>query len=44
MAIYHCSVKIIGRNQGRSSVAASAYRSGSRMKNEYDGVVSDYTK
>lgn len=28
MAIYHLSVKIIGRNSGRSAVAAAAYRSG----------------
>ena len=44
MAIYHCSVQVISRNQGRSVVAASAYRSGSKMYNEYDGTTCDYTK
>lgn len=38
MAIYHLSVKIIGRGSGRSAVAASAYRSGEKI-NEHD-----YTK
>lgn len=31
MAIYHLSVKIIGRNSGRSAVAAAAYRSGDTL-------------
>lgn len=44
MAIYHCSVKIIGRSAGRSSVAAAAYRSGECLTNEYDGVEHDFTK
>lgn len=44
MAIYHCSVKMIGRNAGRSSVAAAAYRAGERLVNEYDGVEHDFTK
>lgn len=44
MAIYHCSVKIIGRNSGRSSVAAAAYRAGENITNEYDGVEHDFTK
>lgn len=43
MAIYHCGVKIIGRNAGRSSVAAAAYRAGERLINEYDGVEHDFT-
>lgn len=43
MAIYHCSVKIISRSKGRSSVAASAYRSGSKLHNEWDGMTHDYT-
>ena len=34
MAIYHCSVKMIGRSSGRSSVAAAAYRAGVKLKNE----------
>ena len=43
MAIFHCSIKIISRNKGRSAVAASAYRAGERIKNEYDGYTHDYT-
>lgn len=31
MAIYHCTVKIIGRGSGRSSVAAAAYRAADRL-------------
>lgn len=44
MAIYHCSVKIIGRNAGRSAVAAAAYRSGEKIVNEYDGIEHNFTK
>ena len=44
MAIYHCSVKIIGRSAGRSSIAAAAYRSAECLTNEYDGVEHDFTK
>lgn len=44
MAIYHCSIKIISRSKGRSAVGASAYRSGERLTNEYDGITHDYTK
>lgn len=44
MAIYHCSVKIIGRNSGRSSVAAAAYRAGEKLLNDYDGVEHDFTR
>ena len=44
MAIYHCSVKVIGRSAGRSSVAAAAYRAGEDLVNEYDGVEHDFTK
>ena len=43
MAIYHCHCKVISRGQGRSSVGASAYRSGERMTNDYDGITHDYT-
>lgn len=43
-AIYHLEAEIITRGEGRSAVAASAYRSGSEMKNEYDGVVHSYTR
>ena len=44
MAIYHLSVKIIGRSAGRSSVAAACYRSGDTITNEYDGITHDYSK
>lgn len=44
MAIYHCSIKIISRGKGKSAIAASAYRSGEKIINEYDGIIHDYTK
>ena len=44
MAIYHCSIKIISRGKGKSSVAAAAYRAAEQIKNEYDGRISDYTR
>ena len=44
MAIYHYSIKIIKRSQGRSAVAAAAYRSGQNLTNEWDGITHDYTK
>lgn len=44
MAIYHLSVKIIGRSSGRSSVAAVAYRSGDTLTNNYDGLTHDYSR
>lgn len=44
MAIYHLEAKIVSRGAGRSVVAAAAYLSCSRMRNEYDGVQHDYTR
>lgn len=44
MAIYHLSVKIIGRSSGRSSVAAAAYRSGDTLTNQWDGITHDYSR
>lgn len=44
MAIYHLSAKLIGRSNGRSAVGAAAYRSGSIITNEYDGITHDYSK
>ena len=44
MAIYHLCIKIISRSKGKSAVAASAYRSGETIKNEYDGIVHDFTR
>lgn len=43
MAIYHCSMKPVSRSGGRSAVAAIAYRTASRMVNERDGLVHDFT-
>lgn len=44
MAIYHLCIKIISRGKNKSAVAASAYRSGEKIKNEYDGIVHDFTR
>ena len=44
MAIYHLCIKIISRDKGKSAVAASAYRSGEKIKNEYDGILHDFTR
>jgi len=44
MAIYHLSIKIISRGKGKSAVAASTYRSGEKIKKEYDGIVHDFTR
>jgi Ti-type conjugative transfer relaxase TraA len=43
MAIYHCSMKPIARSAGRSAIAAVAYRTASRLLNERDGLVHDFT-
>ena len=44
MAIYHCSIKIIGRSGGRSAVASAAYRSGEKLLNEETGITHDFTR
>ena len=44
MAIYHCSVKIISRSQGRSATGAAAYRSGEKIHDERTGITHDYTR
>lgn len=44
MAIYHLSMKPIARGSGRSAVSAAAYRSGTKLTNERDGLVHDYTR
>ncbi len=44
MAIYHASMKVIGRSSGRSAVASAAYRAGTRLTNERDGITHDYTR
>lgn len=43
MAIFHWSMKIVRRSMGKSAVAAAAYRSGTKLVNEWDGVTHDYT-
>ena len=42
MAIYHCSIKNIGRSDGRSAVACSAYRAAQKLKET--GLLYDFTK
>ena len=44
MAIYHCSIKIISRSDGKSAVASSAYRSGEKLMDDRTGLVHDFTK
>ena len=44
MAIYHCSIKIIGRSGGRSAVASAAYRSGERLHNDETGITHDFSR
>ena len=44
MAIYHASCKPLSRRAGRSSVAAAAYRSGSKLIDKRTGENHDYTR
>lgn len=44
MAIYHFSAQIIGRSDGRSSVAAAAYRSGDALTDERTGTECRYDR
>ncbi|GHV32080.1 hypothetical protein FACS18949_02000 [Clostridia bacterium] len=44
IAIYHLHLKIITRGDGKSAIAAAAYRSGSKLHSEYDGDDHDYTR
>ena len=43
MAIYHFSVQVIGRAAGRSVVAAAAYRSASRLRDDRLGRDQDFS-
>lgn len=43
MAIFHFTIKIVGRSKGRSVISASAYLNGDVMKNEETGKASYYT-
>ena len=44
IAIYHLEAKVISRGVGRSAVAAAAYMSCSRILNDYDDILHDYTR
>jgi uncharacterized protein YoxC len=45
MAIFHHTIQIISRSKnGKSAVAAAAYRAGEKIKNERDGMIHDYTR
>ena len=44
MAIYHCSVKIIGRSKGKSVIAATAYRAGEKLYDRETGLTHDFTR
>lgn len=43
MAIFHYTVKIVGRSKGKSIISAFAYLNGDVMKNEETGRISYYT-
>ena len=44
MAIYNLSAKVISRADGRSSVAAAAYRSAQKLRDDRQGLEHDYTR
>ena len=44
MAMYHLRVKFVKRSEGRSAVAAAAYRSGQKLTDEREGKTHDYTR
>jgi len=43
MAIYRCEARIITRGKGHSAVAAAAYRTGSKIKDERAGITHNYS-
>lgn len=43
MAIYYMHVSRISRGKGKSAVAAAAYRSGEKIRNEYDNHTHDFS-
>src|SRR5664279_5164036 len=43
MAIYHLTAKIISRGKGQSAIAAAAYRSGDRLRDEQADEQKYYT-
>ena len=44
MSLFHFHVTQIKRSSGQSAVACAAYRAGEKLKSEYYGEVSDYTR
>jgi ATP-dependent exoDNAse (exonuclease V) alpha subunit len=44
MAIYHLSIKTVGRSEGRSATAAAAYRCGGKIDDQASGLTFDYTR
>ena len=44
MAIYHFSLKTVGRSGGRSAVASAAYISGTKLRSEETGQNYNYRK
>jgi len=42
MAIFHWTMQLVKRSKGKSAVGAAAYRSGTKLVNEWDGVTHDY--
>ena len=44
MAIYHFTVKIVSRAEGRSVVGAAAYRAGTRLKEHSTDIIYEYTR
>jgi len=42
MAIYHLTAKVISRGKGQSAVAAAAYRSGEKLRDEQTGDIKHY--
>ncbi len=43
MAIYRLEAKIVSRGKGHSSVAAAAYRTGTKIRDERTGKTHDYS-
>lgn len=44
MALYHLSVKVIGRSTGKSAVACAAYRAAERLHDLRESKTHDYTR
>ena len=44
MAMYHLRVKFVKRSEGKSAVAAAAYRSGTKLHDERENKTHDYTR